>query len=162
MIDPLTKIGNRRAFMKLSSLEIKRANRSKRPLSVAYVDIDNFKYINDHFGHSAGDTLLMLVAKIIKHTTRETDITTRLGGDEFVVLMSDSEAESAYSAAAKIQRNILRLMQENEWPVTCSIGLVTFNCPPNSTDDLIKEADTTMYSAKQNGKNMIRHKIIDG
>jgi len=162
MIDPLTQIANRRAFIKLSRIEIKRARRFKHPLSVAYIDIDNFKYINDNFGHSVGDNLLSLVAETIKDTTRETDLTARLGGDEFVILMSDTEAESAYLVANKIQKKFLHLMQENEWPVTCSIGLVTFNCSPGSIDDLIKEADNTMYSAKQNGKNMIKHKIVKG
>lgn len=162
MIDPLTQIANRRAFIKLSRIEIKRARRFKHPLSVAYIDIDNFKYINDNFGHSVGDNLLSLVAETIKDTTRETDLTARLGGDEFVILMSDTEAESAYLVANKIQKKFLHLMQENEWPVTCSIGLVTFNCSPDSIDDLIKEADNTMYSAKQNGKNMIKHKIVKG
>lgn len=161
MTDPLTQTANRLAFIKLSGIETKRARRFKHPLSVAYIDIDNFKYINDRFGHNTGDTLLRLVAETIKGTIRETDITARLGGDEFIVLLSHTEAESAYLVADKIQKNFLHLMQENEWPVTCSIGLVTFNCLPDSIEDLIKEADNTMYSAKQNGKNMIKHKIIE-
>ncbi len=156
--DSLTGIANRRAFFELAQIELQRARRFKHPISILYLDLDNFKNINDSFGHHTGDSLLCLVAANIKKSTRETDTIARFGGDEFVVMLS--ETKSSYSVAEKIQKKLLKIVKNRNWPVTFSIGAVTFKHLPKSVDELIKKADSLMYSAKEKGKNMIQHEVI--
>ena len=116
------------------------------------------KNINDRFGHHTGDTLLCLVAENMKKSIREIDTIARFGGDEFVIMLP--ETKSSYSVAVKIQKRLLNIVKNKKWPVTFSIGAVTFNRPPRSFDEIIKKADSLMYSAKENGKNMIQHEVI--
>ena len=158
--DPLTGAANHRSFTELTSRELKRALRFKRPLSIAYMDIDNFKKINDTFGHSAGDSLLAVLADTIKKNTRTMDITARLGGDEFAIVMPETRAEQAKAATSKLQNIILEAMQKHDWAVTMSIGVVTCSIPPCSVDELIKMADNLMYSAKNSGKNSIKYVVV--
>jgi diguanylate cyclase (GGDEF)-like protein len=161
LTDTLTGTGNRRAFFKLVDTEIDRSGRFNLPFSIAYIDLDNFKKINDHFGHSIGDILLRSAAKTIKSNIRTIDTIARLGGDEFVLLLPETGDEAARSVAQKLRVELLNLMNKNKWPVTASIGVVTFNCPPNNVDEVIKEADHCMYSAKHNGKNMIKYQVAN-
>ncbi len=158
--DSLTLVHNRRAFQDLADLELTKARRSKKPLSVLYVDIDNFKQINDHFGHRIGDTLLRSVAKTIKTNIRAIDIVARLGGDEFGILLAETGSGAVALVARKLKEKLLELMQNNHWPVTFSIGAVTFETPPDSVDQLIDAADSQMYFAKNKGKNRIHYKIV--
>lgn len=160
-MDPLTGVANRRAFLESLSIEMNRSHRFKLPFSVMYIDLDNFKTINDHFGHSTGDTLLRSVAVTIKNNIRTIDVLARLGGDEFVILLPETGAESVCAVAHKLQVKLLTLMQKNEWRVTSSIGVITFNSPPFSVDEVIKEADILMYCAKQDGKNMIKQRVVN-
>jgi diguanylate cyclase (GGDEF)-like protein len=159
--DPLTAILNRRAFYDLAELELNKARRYHNPLSILYVDIDNFKKINDRLGHHTGDTLLRSAAKMIKRNTRAIDIIGRFGGDEFVILLAQTGAESVAPVARKLKEKLFNLMQENNWPVTFSIGAVTFENPPDSVEHLIIAADRQMYNAKKNGKNRIHYKVIE-
>ena len=161
LTDPLTGTGNRRAFLKLADIEINRSRRFNAPFSIAYIDLDNFKRINDHFGHSAGDMLLISVANTIKRNIRTIDGIARLGGDEFALLFPETGDEAARSVAQKLQAELLDLMKKNKWPVTASIGVVTFNTPPLNIDEVIREADSCMYSAKQSGKNMIKYQVTN-
>ena len=156
--DSLTGIANRRAFFELAQIELQKARRFKHPISILYLDLDNFKNINDRFGHHTGDSLLCLVAENIKKSIRETDTIARFGGDEFVIMLS--ETKSSYSVAVKIQKKLLKIVKDKKWPVTFSIGAVTFKHLPKSVDELIKKADSLMYSAKEKGKNMIQHEVI--
>jgi diguanylate cyclase (GGDEF)-like protein len=158
--DFLTQTANIRSFLELANLEIHIAHRYKHPLTLAYIDIDNFKFVNDNFGHIAGNDLLCIASKTIKDNLRETDIVARVGGDEFVILLTETGVENAKVVINKIQKNLLNIMNKNNWPVTFSIGLATFLNPPNSIDKMIKEADRIMYSAKNNGKNMIKSEVI--
>ena len=159
-IDSLTLVHNRRAFHDFTDLELIKARRSKKPLSVLYIDIDNFKQINDRFGHRIGDTLLCSVAKTIKANIRATDIVARLGGDEFGILLAETGSGAVALVARKLKEKLLGLMQGYDWPVTFSIGVVTFENPPDSVDQLIDAADAQMYFAKSNGKNRIHYKIV--
>ena len=156
--DSLTGIANRRAFFELAQIELQKARRFKHPISILYLDLDNFKNINDRFGHHTGDSLLCLVAENIKKGIRETDTIARFGGDEFVIMLS--ETKSSYSVAVKIQKKLLNIVKDKKWPVTFSIGAVTFTSSPGSVYELIKKADSLMYSAKEKGKNMIQHEVI--
>ncbi len=158
--DPLTSVTNRRAFYDLANLEFKKARRYQTPISFLYLDIDNFKMINDHFGHPVGDQLLRSVANTIENNIRAIDLIVRFGGDEFGILLAETGAESATRVVGKLKNTLLELVRDNEWPVTFSIGVVTFISPPGSIDEMIDAADAQMYFAKQNGKNRTRYKVI--
>lgn len=158
-IDFLTGVTNSRAFNEIAKLEIERSVRYAHPLTIAYIDIDNFKQVNDALGHNQGDNLLKTVAKTMKENMRSTDIVARLGGDEFVILLPETNEESAKASIDKLQRCLLDMVaKNNKWPVTFSIGVVTCYKSCN-LDELIKEVDDLMYSAKENGKNRIEFKL---
>lgn len=158
--DPLTSISNKRAFYEASDMELYKSRRLNRQFSVLCIDLDNFKEVNDTLGHHTGDILLKKVAGCIKNNIRQIDIVGRLGGDEFGILLSETGAESAYTVAGKLHKKLLEEMQKNKWPVTFSIGAATFLKPPESVEEMLKKADILMYTAKKNGKNMIKHMII--
>lgn len=159
--DSLTGIANGRTFDELANNEINRARRYRHPFTLAYIDLDNFKTVNDHFGHTTGDTLLQLVAKIIQDNLRAVDIVARLGGDEFAILLPETEHEPGQVVIRRIQKNLLDIMQKNGWPVTFSIGMVTFISPLSTVDEMIKMADDLMYSVKSSGKNELKHEVFD-
>ncbi len=159
-IDPLTGAANLRHFTELTNRELKRSTRFKRPITLAYMDIDNFKQINDIHGHSTGDSLLSVIASTIRKNIRATDVIARLGGDEFAILMPETRNEQAKSAIEKLQKSIHTAMAEHSWPVTMSVGVATCNNPPCTVDEFIKMADNLMYAAKNSGKNMIKYVAI--
>lgn len=159
--DALTGLLNMRAFYDLASIEINRSRRFKRPFTVAYMDVDNFKMVNDKFGHEVGNVLLMSIAEILKDNMRAIDLTARLGGDEFVLLLGETGRESAHIVLSKLQEQILDVLERNRWPATLSIGAVTYNKPPDTVDDMLKKADSLMYSAKNGGKNKMLYEVVD-
>jgi diguanylate cyclase (GGDEF)-like protein len=152
-VDFLTGIFNRRGFYEIASSESQRSRRYKRPLSLVYVDIDNFKMVNDSMGHDAGDELLIQVAAVMHSEVRGTDTVGRLGGDEFAVLLPETDQENSKVVIQKLQTQLLELMQQKNWPVTFSIGLISFQTPPESIDEMVRGADQVMYSVKLKGKN---------
>jgi len=158
-MDPLTKIVNRMYFFKLADNEISKSKRYERPFSVSYIDIDNFKDVNDRFGHKAGDNLLRAVTDTISKNIRSSDIFARLGGDEFILLFPETKADEAREAVCKLQKLLMTAMKNNRWPVTFSFGVVTFMTPPENPDNMIMKADRLMYSAKKAGKNLIKYEI---
>jgi diguanylate cyclase (GGDEF)-like protein len=157
-IDCTTGLANKRLFFELARLEVKKANRYRHPLTVIYMDVDDFKNINDTLGHQIGDKLLQTAAETIKHSIRETDILARIGGDEFVILLPGSGYEPAHIVIYRVYNELLEAMQENEWPATFSLGAVTFINPPNSVDEMIQQVDHLMYLVKNNGKNQLKHR----
>ncbi len=159
--DDLTGIMNRRAFTELCMIEIGRARRFENPFSVAFIDLDNFKVVNDKFGHSTGDELLCSVAETIQKNIREIDLFTRLGGDEFMLLLVKSDSESSLEVVKKLQNMLMDVMNKKGWPVTFSIGLVTYNSPPDEVEEIIRNTDELMYAAKQSGKNTIMCKVLN-
>ena len=158
--DPLAGIANGRYFVELADMEIKRARRYSHPFTVIYIDLDNFKTVNDNFGHSSGDALLRSVANAIRNGIRATDTVARLGGDEFVILLPETAPEPARVISQKIEKIGLNIMQKNEWPVTFSMGVVTFIDSPSTVDEMLKIADGLMYAAKSNGRNTIKYEIV--
>ena len=158
--DFLTGVANSRAFYSFAQIEIDRSARFSRPFTIAYIDIDNFKQVNDRLGHIQGDNLLQSVAKTIKDNIRSIDIVARLGGDEFAILCSETNEENAKTALNKVQKELLSIVKNNDWPVTFSIGAVI--CSKScDLDELIKEADKLMYTVKERGKNGIKYKIYE-
>ncbi len=159
-IDFLTGIRNRRYFIELVNMEINRAHRYERPITMVCLDLDNFKVVNDCFGHITGDFLLRLVAHTILENIRVTDTVARLGGDEFGILMPETGRDVAEVMMQRIQEINLEIMRKHGWPVTLSIGVVTFTSPPSTVDDVLKISDRLMYAAKENGKNSIQYEVF--
>lgn len=160
--DAQTGVANARSFYQLANAEIERARRYEHQFLAAYIDIDNFKLINDGFGHNTGDKVLRFVAETMVKNLRSTDVVARIGGDEFVILMPEAGKEYGLSIVEKIQKILLQEMINNQWPVTFSIGATMFVNPPKSVDELIKETDSLMYQAKKNGKNQIAYSEFNG
>lgn len=159
--DQLTGIANRRRFNELAGDEIRRSRRYRNSFSVMYIDIDNFKVVNDTMGHSEGDRLLRQVAATIGGSIRESDTVARLGGDEFALLLPEAGGDAARSVAAKL-RERLKAEVESRWPVTFSIGMVTYLDAPATVDDMIRRADLLMYEVKGSGKDELRHEVVAG
>jgi diguanylate cyclase (GGDEF)-like protein len=155
--DYLTGAFNGRSFGETTAAEIARARRHAHPFSVAYIDVDDFKQVNDRQGHSAGDRLLKTVADSLGRNVRDIDTVARIGGDEFAVLMPETDARAAQVAMRRTRRRLLEETGSAGWPVTISVGVVTFALPPDSVDDVLRAADDAMYSAKRGGKNSLRH-----
>ncbi len=156
--DPLTRINNRRAFFKGAERELERASRYGHLLSLIFIDLDNFKTVNDTLGHIEGDHLLIEVANALEDHTRNTDIVARMGGDEFCVLLVETGKENAILVYNKLEKYILDIMKKNNWPVTMSTGIVTFHEQPETVKEMIAEADAIMYKVKHGGKNKLIHK----
>ena len=159
-IDFLTGVRNRRYFIELVNMEINRARRYVHPFTVVCIDLDNFKTVNDCFGHSTGDILLRLVSRTIQQNIRVTDTVARLGGDEFAILFPETGRNEAEVILQKIQKINLDLMRRHGWPVTLSIGVVTFTSPPSTVDETLRISDQLMYNAKNNGKNNIQYEVF--
>ena len=155
--DPLTGLANRRFFQEQLDREYDRARRHPEPFTIAYIDLDNFKYVNDSMGHDVGDELLQVVASNLAMNIRSTDFAARLGGDEFSVLFPILDAGTATSVLEKLQAELLEAMKEKSWPVTFSIGVVTFTQVKDTSRDMLKMVDDLMYEVKKSGKNNIRH-----
>ena len=159
--DGLTGIINQRFFIELLRLEYKRSIRYNHCLTLAYLDLDNFKEINDRFGHCVGDKLLRLIAQTIQKQIRETDTIARLGGDEFALLLPETHYETGKVTLQRIQQ-ILKTTIEGYYPqVSFSIGAVTFISLPDSVDLMLNKADSLMYQVKKSGKNRIEHHIFN-
>lgn len=155
--DPLTGIRNRRGFYEAAERELQRLTRYGHPVSIAFIDLDGFKQVNDRLGHRAGDELLGRVAATIRDRLRDTDVTARIGGDEFAVLLGEADYPAADKAVAILQRRLADEMTRCGWPVTFSIGVVTCDNAPPSVDELLSAADHLMYAVKNDGKNAAIH-----
>lgn len=160
--DYLTGAANTRAFFDLAGGEIYRSRRYNHPFSILYMDIDDFKLVNDRFGHSVGDTVLREVVEIMKANLRVIDTVARLGGDEFAILLPETGAAAALVVGQKIQQTLQYEVHNRGWPVTFSIGILTCLQPPGSVDELISRVDATMYAVKKAGKNSIKHELYPG
>ena len=158
--DELTEIVNRRFFLKILQAEYKRSLRYKRALTLAYFDIDNFKQINDFFGHQAGDKLLKLVAQTSKKQIRKFDTIARMGGDEFALLLPEANYENAKLVLDRLQQHLMEAVAAYSPTISFSIGAITFFALPNSVDEILETADNLMYEVKKNGKNGIKHRSL--
>ncbi len=161
-IDELTGLANRRAFFESAGREIDRARRYGRPITIAYFDVDDFKLVNDRLGHAGGDAVLRAAARTLAGCTRQgSDVVARLGGDEFVILLAETGEEGARAALLKIHAQAQQAMASASWPVTFSIGAVTFPTPPASLDEMITAADDLMYEAKGRGKDRVETRVAE-
>jgi diguanylate cyclase (GGDEF)-like protein len=150
--DPLTQVLNARSFAERLGAELKRARRYGRPLAVLYLDLDDFKRVNDSHGHQTGDAVLKLVAEAIRRAVRQPDVVARLGGDEFGVLMPETDGALADAAAARLSAE-LRTAFHGTPTVTASIGVVSCTGTEVDVDEVLRRADQAMYEAKRSGKD---------
>lgn len=156
-LDSLTKIANRRFFFETLELEVGRSRRYGRPLTLAYIDIDNFRTVNERFGRSVGDQVLQTVANKIKSQIRVTDLVSRLQGDEFALLLPETNYEAAQIVLDRIHDSLVKHFAVQPWPIGISIGAATFLTMPELTDEMMQQVDQLMYSVKNSGKNRLEH-----
>ena len=159
--DHLTGALNQRAFSEAAVSEISRASRYGHPFSIAYIDLDEFKLVNDQFGHTTGNFLLQTIVESIRVHIRSTDICARLGGDEFAILFPETGDNAVSDIMRKIRIGLSEKMKGNGWSVTASIGLVTYLRPPASYDEMIRKVDEVMYQVKKSGKDSIKMEIVN-
>ncbi len=155
--DFLTGAMSTRSFHDIAQRELDRSIRYQHPFTVAFIDLDNFKAINDTFGHTFGDLVLRAISQNIQRNLRKTDVIARVGGDEFAILLPEADEATARLAISKMQQKLMEEMLANKWPVTFSIGVITMNAPQFTVDEIIGMADKMMYSVKNYGKNDIKY-----
>jgi diguanylate cyclase (GGDEF)-like protein len=160
--DDLTGVANRRHFLALASDELKRSVRLKRPLTLALIDIDRFKRINDTYGHGAGDQALLALTRICQNNLREIDIFARLGGDEFVLLMPEATHRQAFVAVERLRLALATKpidLSGRSASITVSSGISSLANEEESLDALLARADQALYQAKEAGRNRIGVKV---
>lgn len=157
--DSLTGVHSVRSFYAELANELLRSHRYNHVFSLVYLDVDDFKNINDTLGHAVGDELLIEVAGCLALSLRATDIVARLGGDEFACLLPETELEQAKLAFQKTSVLLKERMKKNRWSVSFSIGLVTFDDMPEDIKEAMDIADKLMYSVKNTKKGNIAYKV---
>lgn len=158
--DPLTGLLNRRAFVEEGSRLLALCRRENHPVTMAYLDLDGFKAVNDRQGHEAGDTVLRSVAEALRQSTRPSDLCARLGGDEFAVLLPETGASKAVVALERLRQLVASRVVPGTDPVTASIGAVGFNLAPAAVEEMIAAADEQMYLAKTEGKDRVHVSVV--
>ncbi|HEX9189539.1 MAG TPA: GGDEF domain-containing protein, partial [Vicinamibacteria bacterium] len=153
--DSLTGLLNGRGFYEAAAAEIARASRYHHPLTVACLDLDGLKAVNDRLGHARGDALLVATARALRRACRSTDLVARMGGDEFVVLLPETGRGSAEAALEKLRGRVKNASESAGATVTASIGAVSFPRAPLDVEALVREADRVMDEAKAAGGNAL-------
>ena len=156
LTDPLTGIPNWRLFTEIFERELKMARRTQKSFTLAYLDLDNFKKLNDNFGHAKGDACLIMVSQEMIQLLRPLDIVARIGGDEFIILLPDTNLPAANEVLNRLNTSVLNRIAQEDWPVTLSIGALTFGDFNMSAEEMIKRVDQLMYGVKKSGKRGIK------
>jgi diguanylate cyclase (GGDEF)-like protein len=154
--DALTGLLNRRSYDEIIKSEDRRLHRYHRNFSVMILDIDDFKVVNDTYGHHEGDRQLKCVASIIKENMRENDYAFRMGGDEFVLLLPETNEDQAYHIAQHMRREIENMNTEHSFTISSSFGISEFKLNDENLEIVIKRADEILYQAKKSGKNSVK------
>lgn len=153
--DPLTQLPNRQGFEQRLEQEIARSDRYGQPLSIALIDVDHFKRINDHYGHLAGDRVLRILAKEMHSQLRKTDFLARFGGEEFVILLPESDQDNALAAIEKMRQHISQCpfhFQDNPVQITISAGVAIYTTGEQA-EQWLHRADKALYQSKDRGRN---------
>jgi diguanylate cyclase (GGDEF)-like protein len=153
--DGLTGVMNGRGFAEAAEMMFELASRHGRPTTIAYIDLDDFKQVNDQHGHREGDKVLQTIGEILLKSVRKTEVAGRLGGDEFAIALPETNETGAQAVFNKLRTNLAQAMQEHNWPVGFSIGVISFDLPPANFDEAVRLADALMYKVKKSGKNNI-------
>ena len=158
--DGLTGLANARSFFERLQLEIDRSRRDGTPATLVYIDLDDFKRVNDQKGHPEGDRVLREVARAIAARLRATDLVARLGGDEFGMLLPGTAAEEARVVLDTVLGDLRERIRRGGWPISLSAGALTFARPAVGVDELMRRADALMYGVKTGGKNGVRQEEL--
>ncbi len=150
--DTLTGLLNGRAFVEEGERFLALARRKRQTFTLVYIDLDNFKLVNDTQGHSEGNKVLCIVAETLLRNTRHYDILARLGGDEFGIMLPDTDHAEAEGYICKVCEVLEKEVSSRRWPVSFSIGVATFREVPDSVDQALNVADALMYRVKRAGK----------
>jgi diguanylate cyclase (GGDEF)-like protein len=155
LTDEVTGIPNRRAFDDAADRELERARRQGRPVTLVYLDVDDFKQLNDRFGHASGDEVLRIVGVTLRDSTRRLDTPARIGGDEFALLLPDTSPQAAAVLVGRLRGRLGAALAARGWAASLSVGAVTFERAPPSRSEMLSLADGAMYRAKRAGKGTI-------
>ncbi|KAF0165303.1 MAG: diguanylate cyclase [Rhodocyclaceae bacterium] len=153
--DMLTGLANRRELLERLEIEQVRSERSGRPYSLLYIDIDQFKSLNDAHGHHVGDEALTIMADILRGSSRKVDVAARIGGDEFVLLLPDTEKQACDILIKRIEHFSKQVFEERSWQISVSIGQATKIGKTEKVDSVIQLADENMYEAKKMKQQMM-------
>jgi diguanylate cyclase (GGDEF)-like protein len=151
--DQLTGAANSRRFNAVAVGEVERAGRYGHAISLAFLDVDGFKSINDTLGHAEGDRVLARAGHLLQYGVRSSDTVARIGGDEFAILMPETKAEAAGDVLRRVRTELDRLVLSDGRRVSFSVGLVSFDRPPASVLEMTVSADELMYRAKNRGRD---------
>jgi diguanylate cyclase (GGDEF)-like protein len=161
-VDPLTGLANRAELLERLEIEQRRSERTRRPYSLLLLDIDNFKTMNDVYGHLGGDEALKVMAKILRSNSRSTDLAGRFGGDEFVMLLPDTDGTSCDSLIQRIEASAQLAFAEKSWPISLSVGHATLTGTEHEMEQAIQLADENMYAKKRTNKDLINANNLIG
>lgn len=158
--DPLTGVANRRLFEEHLNSVIKLSNRFGFIFTLVLLDIDNFKAMNDRFGHVVGDEVLIQAAKCIRNNLRSTDLVSRFGGDEFALLLEHSKVQTVRSTISKVHDALTQLFAQHEWPISVSLGAICCDSSIDSSNKLIDVVDRLLYEVKNSKKGQVRISLM--
>ena len=161
-VDPLTGAANQRAFHELARREMERSRRYKYPFTIGYFDLDDFKAINDQFGHTVGDGILRAVVKYATGRLRKTDLFARLGGDEFAFLLVETGPDLARVIISRFQQDAFLGIQQDKHRVTFSAGVLTCINASLALEEIFEMVDDLMYSVKREGKSSVKYSVYEG
>jgi diguanylate cyclase (GGDEF)-like protein len=156
--DPMTNLYNRRYFHEVSSSIFQIVQRDDHHISLIMIDIDNFKRINDTYGHAVGDEVIKKLASLLERNVRKSDIVSRFGGEEFVILLPSTDLKGAQKIASKIREaveEILIVADESVIRFTISLGLADIRSSDQNIEAILNRADKALYKAKESGKNRV-------
>ncbi len=160
-LDPLTGVLNGRAFEQEAGRLLTLAERRRHPTTIAYVDLDDFKAVNDTLGHHGGDELLRGVSQALLSGVRRTDLVARLGGDEFALFLPETDFETARTVIGRLRARLAEVRQGDGRPFGMSVGVATFTTAPATLDAAIHVVDELMYRVKREGKGGMTHQVIE-
>ena len=160
MTDGLTGLYNAREFKRRSGDFLELASRHGHSFALGYIDVDNFKKVNDESGHSEGDLVLKSVANTLSQCVRMTDVVGRLGGDEFAVFLPETDDAGARVMFGRIHDELTKTAANGGWPIGFSVGVAVFSSIPGNIDDALKAADDLMYRVKKAGKNSLVYETL--
>src|ERR1051325_1768601 len=153
--DHLTGLANRRRFERQLEREVNRTLRLEHPFSLLMIDIDNFKRLNDTFGHDAGDEAIRRIGKVLREGTRGIDLAARIGGEEFAVLLVETSREGGYEVAERLRNAIKQIEIPNASNITASFGVAECPSCAQTSTDILKAADNLLYQAKRIGRDRV-------